>query len=59
MMEESAYEFNLTRSAEIICSKTRFSISEARELLRAGVYFELGDLDAIENLIIQKELSKI
>jgi hypothetical protein len=53
-----AYEYNLTMSAEIVASQTTISISKARKLLKAGLYFGLGDLDAIEQIIIQKENPK-
>jgi hypothetical protein len=57
-MERTAYEYNLNRSAEIVASKTTISISKARKLLKAGVYFGLGDLDEIEKLIIEREKTK-
>ncbi len=58
-MEDNAFDFNLNRSAEIVCSKTGFSLSKSRRLLKAGIYFGLGDIDDIEQIIVEKELAKI
>lgn len=51
----TAYEYNLTRSAEIVASQTTLTIHKARKLLKAGMYFGLGELDTIEQIIISKE----
>jgi hypothetical protein len=51
----NAYEYNLTRSAEIVASQTTLTISKARKLLKAGMYFGLGELDEIEKIIIERE----
>lgn len=55
MIEHTAYEYNLNRYAEIVASETSLTISRARKLIKAGLYFGLGDIEDIAKIIIKKE----
>lgn len=54
-METTAFDYNLNRYAEIIASETKYSIDKARKLIKAGIYFGLGDVDDIAKRIIEIE----
>jgi hypothetical protein len=53
-MEKTVDEYNLNMYAEIISAETTYTLEHSRELLRNGLFFDLGDLDEILQLILAK-----
>lgn len=53
-MEQTVDEYNLNMYAEIISAETTYTLEHSRELLRSGLFFDLGDLDEILQLILAK-----
>ena len=57
MLTKEYYDYSLTFHAEQICSSTKLSMEQARNLLIQGVYLLDLDMEAVTVKIISVELS--
>lgn len=57
-METTAYDFNLNKTARYLAGELNWMPSKALRKIKEGIYFQIGDMEAVAERVIEIEKAK-